>query len=134
MTAANCGIRPVKNKSVQLTRVKILEGQAIPGFYPNNILYGLINDSRSRWPTKMLIPFLGFSYILLQDNYILLSKKVFKNFEITQKSGSILLSFIIMWCLSVLNRTAFTVMPKDIGVVDAQEKLKNLFIHFTQNS
>ena len=49
----------------------------------NNILHVLINNSRTAWPTEVLMPFLSSSENLLQDAYIIFQKSV-KYFEIAQ--------------------------------------------------
>ena len=50
----------------------------------------LINNSRTIWPTKVLMPFLSFSDNLPQDAYIILQKSV-DNFEIAHKTCSSLI-------------------------------------------
>ena len=49
-----------------------------------------ISTIKNRWPTKILMPFLGFSDYLLQDTEIDFQKKSVDNFEIVHKTCSIL--------------------------------------------
>ena len=54
----------------------------------NNILHVLmkmINNSKTAWPTEILMPFVSFSHILLYDEYIIIFQNSIGNFKIVQK-------------------------------------------------